>query len=106
MEEEWQEIIGVPGYILSENGEIRDVRREPSVKVEPENLAGLAVVRLAHPDTLKYFPHVMDELMVDHYIEVIPRSHLYDLIHLDGNPMNCRLDNYGWKRKFLPNEQE
>lgn len=103
--DDWVEILPPSGYEISVEGKVRlyDKYKADYDPILPtELLNDVAVVRLRNHDTFRKYPHILDELMLEAFIEEPRNVNLYNLIHIDGDPLNCRLDNYGWQRKFIP----
>lgn len=102
-ENEWCPIRGFDLYFINGRGNVLDGRRNPPTYLPIELLDGrLAVVRLVATGTFRPHPVSIDSLMVGNLIDQHPDTDTYELVHLDGDPMNCRVDNYGWARKRLP----
>jgi hypothetical protein len=93
-EEEWLHILGPFYHNVSNLGRIRHEQRqnEGGKKIVPVLKQGHAVVYLASWHSSTRVPYRLDKLVFETFHDVIVPSD-QALVHLDGDPMNCSLDN-------------
>lgn len=97
-DEEWRYVPNFPEYIVSNRGEIRRTGsgqgRHPSLRL---NDNGDLVVNLRAPNDHQAYTFKVERIVAAAFMGGLTKEFLSgNLVHIDGDPANCRVDNLMW----------
>ncbi len=92
MTEEWKELIGWPGYYVSNHGR---VKHEDLVLKTHETAAGYPIIRISSGNLAKTFS--LGKLVAEYFIERPEGAK--KVCYIDKDPANCHASNLQWIRK-------
>lgn len=95
---QWLTIIEFPNYSVSEDGQIRNDREDRLMSISP-NTRGIATVGLA--DRGKTCRRSVSVLVAEAFITTARSLEFNTPIHLDGDKLNCRVDNLAWRPRWF-----
>lgn len=98
MQENWKEIPEFPGYIVSDQGRVRNADYDRP-KIPSQNQSGVMHVLLMR-NTMQY-RRSLAKLVAEAFLEAPPRWDFTTLIHLDGQRSNCSADNLVWRPRWF-----
>lgn len=94
LKEEWEIIEEFPEYVISNYGEVANMKlggRPLAVRPNQQGILRVGLVK----DRVQY-TRAVAPLVADAFIPK-PEPHFNTPIHLDGDPWNCRADNLMWR---------
>ena len=94
LQTEWREVEGFPDYIVSENGHVKNVRRnvEMSLRLNKE---GFVMVNFSRDK--KLHTRSVGRVVAKAFLEPPRNRHYNSIIHLNGDRADCRAINVMWR---------
>jgi hypothetical protein len=96
---QWREIIEFPGYSVSDTGMVRNDVTGLILRHSP-NTRGIATVGLVKSRGVQ-FKRSVSVLVADAFITAARSIEFDTPIHLDGNKMNCHVNNLAWRPRWF-----
>jgi hypothetical protein len=98
MRRQWEELAEFPNYQISDLGEIVNSRTDR--EIHPSiNQQGIAKISL-YKDRSRLMTRSLAVLVAETFIPQ-PNPQFNTPIHLDGDRMNCRVDNLVWRPRWF-----
>lgn len=102
-----KEIIGFPGYFITEDGRVWSDKRKKGVLKTCVTYRGYERVTLRKSGSTKKFSMSIHRLVIEHF-KPCPDPQKFDMVnHIDGNKLNNHISNLEWsnnshnQRSFL-----
>ena len=101
--EDWREILGFPGYSVSNTGYVRNNATDRWLKISANN-GGVVYVGLRRDG--KQYSRAVGKLVARAFLEEHPNKNFNTAIHLDGDPVNNHVDNLRWRPWYFALEYQ
>jgi hypothetical protein len=96
--EQWLPLLGYPGYEVSDQGRVRSLRSDCILSVSRQRKGRPSVaLTIDHPTQVR---RGLALLVISTFLPS-PRVDFTTPIHLDGDLMNCRLNNLVWRPRWF-----
>lgn len=89
---EWRPVVGFPGYEISDQGDVRSLRRKPRILARRCGSRGYPQINMMLDG--RWITKHVHRLVLEAFVGPCPDDH--EAAHLDGNQENSTLGNLAW----------
>lgn len=94
--EEWVEIQDFPEYVVSNLGHVQHKERPNTNRKTYPNHQGFPTIVLFRPNNPSRYVRHVNKLVAQAFLEPPPHRDMTAVWHLDGDLLNCQVDNLKW----------
>lgn len=95
----WVELEEFPEYVVNNIGEVRHVDRPDTIRKTSLNAQGFPVIVLFKRDSKSRYVRQINKLVLQAFGNPPDYSDQTAVWHIDGNLLNCHIDNLKWERR-------